>query len=115
MTRMRLPARIAAALFSSALIFALTVDILDEIPSGEQPPAAVERAPITSPQLDGPYFQQAEVKAEAQTEVKTEAKAEAKTEATPAVMSAAVAAPQVPAMQAPAPAEAVSASPQMPN
>ena len=64
MTRTSLLSRSAVALFSSVLILALTVDILDEIPSGEQPPAAVERAPITSPQLDGPYFQQGQAEAE---------------------------------------------------
>lgn len=107
MTRTSLLSRSAAALFSSVLILALTVDILDEIPSGEQPPAAVERAPITSPQLDGPYFQQEQAEIQAEAEVKAEGAAP--------VVSAAVETPQVPGGAAPAAAEAASTSPQMAN
>ncbi len=109
MTRSSLFSRCAAAIFSSALIFALTVEILDEIPNGEQPPAAVERAPITSPQLDGPYFQQGQADAEAQAQV--EVKAEG---ATP-VANTAAQAPQTPETPAPAPAEASAGSAQMAN
>ncbi len=50
--------RMVTGLACLVLILGITVDILDELPSGSDPqPMAFDRAPITSPQLDGPLFQ----------------------------------------------------------